>query len=60
MTLWGGILLSTGFKITGNTNEMFLNDDGEGNVRMYYLSGTTKVYQNNTQGTIDYANGTVT
>ena len=56
----GGILISTGFKITGNTNEMFLNDDGEGNVRMYYLSGTTKVYQNNTQGTIDYANGTVT
>tara|TARA_Y100001972_G_scaffold125531_1_gene176905 strand:- start:2226 stop:4094 length:1869 start_codon:yes stop_codon:yes gene_type:complete len=56
----GGILSSTGFKITGNTNEMFLNDDGEGNVRMFYLSGTTKVYHNNTQGTINYTNGTVT
>ena len=34
----GGILSSTGFKIDGNDNEMFLDDDGQGNVRLYYLS----------------------
>ncbi len=56
----GGILSSSGFKISGNTNEMFLNDDGIGNVRMYYIvDGTTKTYQDNTAGTIDYVNGQV-
>ena len=56
----GGILESTGFKISGNTNEMFLNDDGNGNARMYYVvDGTTKTYQDNTAGTIDYVNGQI-
>ena len=32
----GGILASTGFKVASDaTNEMFLDDDGNGNVRMY-------------------------
>ena len=53
----GGILSSTGFYITGNDNEMFLNDDGAGNVRLYYLDGTTKTYSSNTQGTINYETG---
>jgi hypothetical protein len=48
----GGILSSTGFKITGNDNEMFLDDDGQGNIRLYYLVGSTRTYQNNTQGTL--------
>jgi len=56
----GGILSSTGFKIQGNDNEMFLNDDGEGNVRMYYLVSGVRTYQNNTQGTINYTTGQVT
>tara|TARA_R100001510_G_scaffold56934_1_gene63557 strand:+ start:475 stop:2427 length:1953 start_codon:yes stop_codon:yes gene_type:complete len=57
----GGILESTGFFISGNTNEMFLNDDGNGNARLFYISdGTTKTYVNNTQGTIDYKNGLIT
>jgi len=56
----GGILSSTGFKIQGNDNEMFLNDDGEGNVRMYYLVSGVRTYQNNTQGTINYATGQIT
>ena len=56
----GGILSSTGFKIDGNDNEMFLNDDGQGNVRMYYLVSGVKTYQNNTQGTINYTTGQVT
>ena len=57
----GGILSSSGFTIDGDTNEMFLNDDGKGNVRMFYITdGTTKTYKDNTTGTIDYFNGTVT
>ena len=56
----GGILESSGFKIQGNDNEMFLNDDGQGNVRMYYLVSGVKTYQNNTQGTINYTTGQIT
>ena len=33
----GGILSSTGFKVTGSDLEQFLDDDGNGNVRRYYL-----------------------
>ena len=32
----------------------------QGNVRRYSLSGVTRVYANNTQGTIDYSTGVVT
>ena len=56
----GGILSSTGFKVTGNDNEMFLDEDGNGNVRRYYLVSGVKTYANETQGTIDYATGQVT
>ena len=56
----GGILESTGFKIQGNDNEMFLNDDGQGNVRMYYLVSGVKTYENNTQGIINYTTGQIT
>ena len=57
----GGILSSTGFKIDGDANTIFfLDDDGQGNVRRYSLSGATRVYANNTQGTIDYSTGAVT
>ena len=56
----GGILQSTGFKISGNDNEMFLNDDGMGNVRLYYVvGGTTKTYQDTTAGSISYNTGEV-
>ena len=56
----GGILSSTGFKVNGDTNEQFLDDDGNGIVRRYYLSGATRVYSNSTQGTIDYTTGAIT
>ena len=57
----GGVLSSTGFKIVGNDNEMFLNDDGNGNIRMfYYTDGTTLTYQNETAGGIDYTTGKIT
>ena len=56
----GGILSSTGFKVTGSNEEMFLDDDGNGNVRRFFLVSGVKTYANNTQGTIDYATGQVT
>ena len=57
----GGILESTGFKIDGDTSTIFyLDDDGAGNVRRYSLSGSTRVYANSTQGTINYSTGQVT
>jgi hypothetical protein len=56
----GGILSSTGFKIDGNDNEMFFDDDGAGNVRLYYMFSGVKTYLNSTQGTIDYGTGAIT
>jgi hypothetical protein len=56
----GGIVSSTGFKIDGDTtNEHFLDDDGAGVLRVYYLNGTTRVYTDATYGTVDYATGEV-
>jgi len=56
----GGVLSSTGFYISGNSNEMFLNDDGNNNVRLfYYTDGTTITYQDETAGTIDYNTGKI-
>ena len=57
----GGIVSSTGFKINDDdsTNEHFLDDDGAGNIRVYYLSGTTRIYTSSSFGTIDYTNGEI-
>ena len=56
----GGILSSTGFKVTGSDLEQFLDDDGNGNVRRYYLASGIRTYSNETQGTIDYTTGQIT
>ena len=57
----GGILESSGFKVSGDSSTVFfLDDDGQGNVRRYSFSGATRVYANNTQGTIDYDTGAIT
>jgi len=55
----GGIVSSTGFKINddSSTNEHFLDDDGAGNIRVYYLSGTTRIYTSSSFGTINYTTG---
>ena len=53
------VLSSTGFKVSGNDNEMFLDDDGMGNVRVYYLVSGIKTVHNATQGTIDYSTGVI-
>ena len=57
---FGGILSSTGFKVSGSDFEMFLDDDGQGNVRRYYLVSGIRTYANSTQGTIDYITGQIT
>ena len=56
----GGILASTGFKVSGDTeNIQFFDDDGEGNIRRFYLVGSTRTYTDLTAGTIDYTEGSV-
>ena len=56
----GGVISSTGFKISGDTvNEHFLDDDGAGNIRLYYLNGTTRIYTTSTYGTVSYTTGEV-
>ena len=56
----GGILSSTGFKIDGDTtNVWLLDDDGQGNVRRYRMDGSVRSYGNSTQGTINYITGVV-
>ena len=60
MATTGGILSSSGFKIDGNNNECFFDDDGAGNVRLFFYSSGVKSYLNSTQGTIDYATGAIT
>ena len=45
----GGIIASTGFKVSGDaTNKQFYDDDGNGNLRRYYLIGNTRTYVDNT------------
>ena len=57
----GGIVQTTGFKISGNSDTVyFLDDDGAGNLRRYSVVGGVRTYANNTQGTIDYNSGALT
>ena len=55
----GGIIASTGFYVQDNTNEMFFDDDGSGNLRIYYLVTGSRTYYSSTAGTVDYAAGLV-
>ena len=56
----GGILSTTGFFISGDTtNEHFLDDNGSGIVRLYYVLAGNKVYVDSTAGTINYTTGAV-
>ena len=56
----GGIFSSTGFYVSGDANEMFLNDDGSGNVRRFHYVSGVITYDNTAQGTIDYGTGAIT
>jgi len=57
-SVMGGITTSTGFFISGKTTEHFIDDDGNGNLRAYSLTGgTTRTYLETNIGTINYATG---
>ena len=57
----GGITVSTGFyNVQDATNIHFFDDDGKGNLREYYLSGSTRIYVNSTAGTVNYSTGLIT
>ena len=54
------VVESTGFYLSGNSNEQFIDDDGNGIIRTFYLlGGTTKTITNATAGTINYNTGEV-
>jgi hypothetical protein len=55
-------VISTSFNILGRTEEFYLSDDGNGNMRLFYYAGskTVRVYLDNTAGTVDYDNGVIT
>jgi len=56
----GGVIASTGFKVSGDAvNKQFYDDDGNGNLRRYYLIGNTRTYMDNAAGTVDYTGGHV-
>ena len=55
----GGIIASTGFYIQDNTNEMFFDDDGAGNLRIYYLVSGVRTYYSSAAGTVNYTSGLV-
>jgi len=53
------VLESTGFIMSGQTNTLYFDDDGSGNLRTYFLTGTLKSYVSATAGTVDYATGAI-
>jgi len=59
----GGIIASTGFYVNGETREMFFDDDGDGNLRIYSLVAGVRTYRTTSAGTVagtvHYATGLV-
>jgi hypothetical protein len=54
------VVESSGFFLSGNTNEQYVDDDGSGVIRTFYLlGGTTKTITNATAGTVNYTTGEV-
>jgi hypothetical protein len=56
----GGILTTTGFYVSGDATEYFYDDDGSGAIRRFYVSGSERIYKDNTAGTIIYSSGKIT
>lgn len=54
------IIKTTSFKVSGSDLDHYLNDDGNGNIRLYNQVGTTITYVNNLIGTIEYSTGKIT
>ena len=56
----GGIITTTGFKVGGDSvNTHYFDDDGKGNLRRYYLSGSTRIYKDSAAGTINNSTGLI-
>lgn len=65
----GGVISSTGFQLNagstftendeGIIREYFLDDNGRGEIRLYYLDAQTRVYNPKIAGTVDYHAGIV-
>ena len=54
------VVESSGFYLSGNTNLQYIDDDGSGNIRTFYLlGGTTKTITNANAGTVNYNTGEV-
>jgi hypothetical protein len=53
-------ITSSGFKLSGNTQTFFLEDNSVGLIRMYYLTpGNEKVYNTTSVGTVNYTTGVI-
>ena len=56
-----GSVTSDAFTIDGSSETFFFEDDGVGNIRLYYFVGAgTKRYINSTLGTVNYVTGRIT
>ena len=56
----GGIITSSAFYISGDTTNLhYFDDDGAGNLRLYYISAGARVYADATAGTITYSTGKI-
>ena len=64
----GGVITSTGFTLTANTiytendsvtREYFFDDDGAGNVRLFYLDGLDRIYNPISAGKVNYSEGII-
>ena len=56
----GGVVASTGFYISGDTTNIhYYDDDGSGNLRLYYVSAGARIYADSTAGTVTYATGKI-
>jgi len=54
-----GVVSSTPFTFTGDTNNYYLEDDGKGNLNAFYISSSNKVYKASPIGTVDYGLGKI-
>jgi hypothetical protein len=56
-----GAVTSDAFTIDGSSETFFFEDDGVGNIRLYYFVGAgTKRYTNTTLGAVNYVTGRIT
>ena len=56
----GGIITSSAFYISGDTTNLhYFDDDGAGNLRLYYISGGARNYVDSTAGTVTYTTGQI-